>query len=104
MPRASAQELARALTEPDLSSVSTHVPETVRIAMLTGRNGRDSSIFAVESHLLIGNVSVQCHINRPAAFRNGLQGGQWLAQAPLVDPVVRQHLLGEVAGLPRAIA
>ena len=68
--------------------------------MLTGRNGRDSSIFAVESHLLIGNVSVQCHINRPAAFRNGLQGGQWLAQAPLVDPVVGQHLLGEVAGFP----
>src|SRR3954447_6200972 len=80
---------------PDLSSASIRVSETVRTAILTARNGRDSSIFAIGGYLLIGplicNIGVHCHINRPAASRNGLQRWGGLAQTLLIDPVVGQH-------------
>src|SRR5882724_8646948 len=84
---------------PDLSSASTRVSETVRTAMLTGRNGRLSSVRAIGDDL--GRRAVQLGIDRPAARGDGVERRGRFAEAPLVDPVAGHHPLDELAGLVR---
>src|SRR6185437_17177891 len=84
---------------PDLSSASVRVSEIVRIAMLTGRKGRVSSILpgigAVTA--LNGGAlrrrAVISGIGRPLAASKRVEIGHRLAQTLAVDPVIRQHFL-----------
>src|ERR1700730_2022887 len=74
---------------PDLSSASLLVSETVRIAMLTGRKGRDSSIRGIRAALSARRI--ESGIGGPVAGRKRVEVGGRLPQAPAVDPVVREH-------------
>src|SRR6185437_16837862 len=95
---------------PDLSSASLRVSETVRIAMLTGRKGRVSSILpGIEAVTgLNGGAfrhrAVVSGIGRPFTGSKRVEIGHRLAQALAVDPVIRQHFLGESARLFRGDA
>src|SRR6185437_6116223 len=88
---------------PDLSSASLRVSETVRIAMLTGRKGRVSSILPVIEAVTGLNGGAFRHravvsgIGRPFTGSKRVEIGHRLAQTLAVDPVIRQHFLREDA-------
>src|SRR5260370_18595979 len=82
---------------PDLSSDSVLVSETVRIAMLTGRKGRVSSIRGIGATWSARGI--QSGIGGPVAGRKRVEVGGRLPQAHAVDPIIRQHALGISAGL-----
>src|SRR5579863_10225817 len=82
---------------PDLSSASVLVSETVRIAMLTGRKGRVSSIRGIGATWSAWGI--EGGIGGPVAGCKRVEVGGRLPQAHAVDPVVRQHALGISAGL-----
>src|SRR5579872_7305463 len=81
--------------EPDLSSASVRVSETVRTAMLTGRKGRDSSIRGIAAIRI--RPLIEGGIGRPSAGGKRVEIGRGLAETHTIDPVVRQHVLGELA-------
>src|SRR5689334_16679742 len=76
---------------PDLSSASVRVSETVRIATLTGRKGRLSSIRGIGATLPAEGIL--SGIGGPVAGRKRVEVGSPLPQAHAVDPVVREHAL-----------
>src|SRR5207302_2586902 len=76
---------------PDLSSASLRVSETVRIAMLTERKGRASSIRGIGATLSAWRI--QSGIGGPVAGRKRVEIGGRLPQAHTIDPVIRQHPL-----------
>src|SRR5690349_22992584 len=92
---------------PDLSSASLRVSETVRIAILTGRKGRVSSIRPGINAVpglnggAFGHRAVISGIGRPFTGSKRVEIGHRLAQTLTIDPVIRQHLLGEDARLFR---
>src|SRR5262245_24852589 len=81
---------------PDLSSAGPRVSETVRMAMLTDRNGRVSSRRTIAPRQLRRR---RRSIGRPSARGERIEGGGRLAQALLVYPVVGEHPLHIVARL-----
>src|SRR6185437_15651477 len=81
---------------PDLSSASVRVSETVRTAILTGRNGRDSSIFGMADRGL--RAVVESGIDRPLAGGKCVQIWRRLSQPQPVNPIVRHHLMDEQPG------
>src|SRR5215469_13947070 len=90
---------------PDLSSASLRVSETVRIAMLTGRKGRVSSILpGIEAVTglhggALGRRAVVRGIGRPSTASKRIEIGHRLAQTLAIDPIIRQHFLREDARL-----
>src|SRR5215813_8090527 len=82
---------------PDLSSASVRVSETVRIAMLTGRKGRVSSIRGIPATLSARRI--ESGIGGPAAGRKGIEVGRRLSQAHPVNPIIREHPLHVSVGL-----
>src|SRR5665213_2539032 len=82
---------------PDLSSASVRVSETVRIAMLTERKGRVSSILGMTD--LGPRAVVLRGIDRPLAGGKRIKIRSGLAQAQPIDPIIRQDLVNEEPGL-----
>src|SRR5690348_17282286 len=80
---------------PDLSDASSRVSETVRIAMLTGTNGRLSSIVGDTAFTAI--VHIESGIDRPMALGKRIEVGRRLTETHTIDPVVRHHALRESA-------
>src|ERR1051326_1277649 len=76
---------------PDLSSASLRVSETVRIAMLTGRKRRVSSIRGIGGTLSAWRI--QSGIGGPVAGRKRVEIGGGLPEANAVDQIIRQHPL-----------
>src|SRR5215469_1889304 len=76
---------------PDLSSASVRVSETVRIAMLTGRKGRVSSIRGIGATWSARRI--ESGIGGPVAGRKRVEIRRRLPQAHAVDPVIRKHAL-----------
>src|SRR6185437_7685486 len=83
---------------PDLSSASVRVSETVRTAMFTGRNGRDSSIFGMADTGL--RAVIESGIDRPLARGKRIEVRRRLAQAQPVDPIIRHDLVDEQPRFP----
>src|SRR5260370_14702970 len=84
---------------PDLSSASWRVSETVRTAMLTARNGRDSSSRGMADHFVWWRV--ESDINRPVTGRKHVEIRRRLAKAHAIDPIVGKDALDENTGLAR---
>src|SRR5260221_13787824 len=83
---------------PDLSDARSRLSETVRTAMLTGRNRRVSSIPAIAfSQCRVARAPSD--IDRHVALGNLVQAVGRLAKPQLVDPEIRQHALDKLAGL-----
>src|SRR5579859_6048240 len=78
---------------PDLSSASLRVSETVRTAMLTGRNGRVSSILGMATSIR-DEFAVECHIGRPLSASKRVEIRRRLVETHAVDPVIRQDAQG----------
>src|SRR5258707_4713354 len=82
----------------DLSDARSRLSETVRTAMLTGRNRRVSSIPAIAfSQCRVAPAASD--IDRHVALGNLVQAIGRLAKPQLIDPEIRQHALDKLAGL-----
>src|SRR5258707_11403954 len=97
--RCPAAAISSASVLPERSSASLRVSETVSTAMLTARNGRDSSSRGMAEHLIRWNV--QCGIDRPEAAGKLVEVASRLAEAQAIDPVIGEDALGEDARLTR---
>src|ERR1044071_2892334 len=87
---------------PDLSEARSRLSETVRTAMLTGRNRRVSSIPAIAfSPCRAARAAARAasDIARQVALGNLVQAVGRLAEPQLIDPEVRQDTLHELASL-----
>src|SRR3972149_11369265 len=93
-----AAAISSAKVRPDLSSSRVRVSETVRTAILTGRNGLLSSIRVIDVNgagsQILGFV-VQGNVARPVPGGNLVQRRQPLTQAQAIYPQVGQHPLDE---------
>src|SRR5882672_10659543 len=95
--------ISSARVRPDLSSASVRVSETVRTAMLTGRNGLLSSIRAIRDGRGL-RARGRRLVDRPTAARQRVQRRHLLPQRVLVEPVVGEDALDELAGLAQGDA
>src|SRR5512143_4107177 len=83
-------------TSPDVSVSSVRLSETVRTAMLTGRNGRPESPADMRGDLHGVLLAV---VAGPTAGRQRVERGRGLPQAMPVDPQIGEDVLDEGAGL-----
>src|SRR5512147_1099207 len=84
-------------TSPEVSVSSVRLSETVRTAMLTGRNGGLESLADMLGDLHRVLLAV---VAGPTAGRQRIERGRGLPQTIPIDPQIGEDVLDERAGLP----